>query len=195
MEDEYAKQLNELHPGIKPSKFTKNGNWYSIIFDSSYASKEEVYEILDYLYNYVLNKYYTYDKKLRAWVTDEDAANKENEEILVDEEAYDKEEDADLEEAIKEYNKSLEQYHEKYKVPFKTSREKIQKYVKRVHFDSELITRDKPHKPSSLKLIANNKVYTMIYEKDEHGRTILEKTTPEIANLLRHEFGQEKDEN
>ena len=34
-----------------------------------------------------------------------------------------------------------------------------------------------------------------IYEKDEYGRTILEKTTPEIANLLRHEFGQEKDEN
>jgi hypothetical protein len=31
-----------------------------------------------------------------------------------------------------------------------------------------------------------------IYEKDKYGRTVLDKTTPEIAKLLKQEFGQEK---
>ena len=116
-----------------------------------------------------MNKYYTYDKKLKAWVTDESAANAEIEAIDTEAETYDKEKDAEMEVAIQEHNQALEQYNEKYKLPFTTSREKIQKYVKRVHFDSELITReDKPHRPSTLKLMANNKSYVLLYEKDGH---------------------------
>lgn len=58
VEDQYADALSAVYDTCYISKFPKGKNWFAIVIDNSFRSKQEVFQILDNSYDYVHKTYY-----------------------------------------------------------------------------------------------------------------------------------------
>ncbi|MCL2061667.1 MAG: hypothetical protein FWH03_03480 [Firmicutes bacterium] len=167
LDDATAAEVAARHTAFKRAQFPKGENFYSLIVDQSFTSKEEVYKILDAAFAYVLNLYYR--QELSRYVTDIEAARLDAHKIQ--QQAAQNADTADemYAAAIAEYNEALKIFMQRNKPAFFMTRKRMLHYVRKSLPDTAITEREKRYMPASLKI--NQKTYALVYEKIDHSST------------------------
>jgi len=102
MDKEYAESLQKEHPTIVASTYSNSDDWYKVIIDTSFYSKQEVFIMIDNWYAYTFKKYY-YNAVTKEHETDWSAAKLDEETTVVELAKVAVEKDSNVEEVEKEY--------------------------------------------------------------------------------------------
>jgi len=195
MDARYAGYLKTFHPQIQQSAVEGAEDWHKIIIDQTFFTNREVYSMFDYWYSYVM-RHYHYDRKLRKYLTDEDAAAHDDQTIVsrIIREAM--ESDAELARAEVEKAQS-EQRMLRGKKVFATKRE-IAAYIKNLNGGSVQISeRDNPvgsgwpaadtyYSPNGLNDVGTRKkvCYAYMYELKDGSLRFIAKLPKVYAEVL-----------
>jgi predicted DNA-binding protein (MmcQ/YjbR family) len=171
MDDSFQQELTKSHTGTKVSLFPKGDNWYDVIVDGSYVSKNEVFHILDRCYDFVLNRYYKMEADSRKYVTDEETARKDSETLhdVVLDNAYVT--DPVFDQAISEHKEALVKYRMDMAQTFSLSRDRILEYIRKWSPETIIVERPKVYMPASMKYA--RRTYALIYERFATVRMIV----------------------
>jgi predicted DNA-binding protein (MmcQ/YjbR family) len=184
MDDAIAAKLMKDHTGIKTALFPKGTNWYDVIIDSSYVSKDEVYAILDSSYDFVLNRYYEKEAE-KSFKTDVPSAQEDENKLQVTADANVEVVDKDYTTAISEHQAALLKYKETVGSPFAINRAMLIEFVRASSPETAIVEHDKFYMPVSLK--SSHRTYAMIYERFGEIRMVV-RISDDFARelLVRH---------
>jgi len=143
MNKAYAESLQQEHPTIVASTYSSGDDWYKVIIDTTFYSKQEVFTMIDNWYAYTFKKY-RYNPITKKHETNWVAARLDEETTAIEMAKAAVEKDFDVEEVEKEHNKI--QSLLLAGLNFELTKKEISRFVKQqFEEDVEISERDNAH--------------------------------------------------